>query len=125
MKTISLLLIFFLVVITVVWADSVISDAPICRAVNAAYYGPDVEMGVWSSDAYGWSNIPVEALQQEPILLYTDDTMTAGYALYIYGGKAYIFPHASFEYRADANGEHGGTHDLCDVLIYDLNPEHR
>ncbi len=102
-----------------------VSAAPedhwLCRVVKAAYYGPEVSIGEWDGFIYGWTNIPFEVFEEEPIILYTDELMTSGYVLYHYGDKMYVFPHYSFLRRADSNGNRTGTHDFCDVIIYDLS----
>jgi hypothetical protein len=102
-------------------AQGVAADQPICKAVNVTNYPENARIAQWVGDPEKWAGYPSHFNDENPIFLYTDDTITAGYALYFDAAKQelWIFPHWSFESR----GPTGGTHDLCDVVIYNLNQE--
>ena len=102
-------------------AQGVAADQPICKAVNVTDYPENARVAEWVGYPEKWAGYPAAFNDQEPIFLYMDDTITAGYALYFDPSKQelWIFPHWSFESRGDI----GGTHDLCDVVIYNLNQE--
>ena len=95
-------------------------DAPICKAVNNTPYDTRLSVAEWTGYPEGWLDIPAGVWEVNPVIIHPDIEQLTGYVLYVYGDKLYIVPHWSFESRFDANGEHGGTHDLCDILIYDL-----
>lgn len=97
------------------------ADHPICKAVNVTDYPHHARIAEWVGYPEKWAGMPSDLLEQTPIFLYTDDTITAGYVQYFDAAKQelWVFPHWSFESR----GEYGGTHDLCDVVIYNLNQE--
>lgn len=101
-------------------ADAGAQDQPICKAVNVTDYPPNARVAEWVGYPEGWQDMPAGLLEQESIMLYMDETITAGYALYIQEGELWIFPHWSFESRFDENDQHGGTHDLCPVIVYTL-----
>ena len=121
MKKISVLVIIILIA-GFVLADPLAHDQPICKAVSSTFYPLNARVAEWAGYPEGWKDMPAGLLEQEPMMLYMDETITAGYALYFDAAKQelWIFPHWSFESRFDANGEHGGTHDLCDVIVYTL-----
>jgi hypothetical protein len=102
-------------------------DNWLCRTVAHASVSRAGWVAEWDSQHYTWVGLP-DDLNQVPIdILFVDEEMTAGYVLYFSPAQQelWVFPHWSFDVRTDANGEHEGTHDVCDVLVYDLNPEHR
>lgn len=117
------LLALFALFVSRTGAQGAAADQSICKAVNATNYPPNARVAEWVGYPEKWAGYPTAFNDQEPIFLYMDDTISAGYALYFDAAKQelWIFPHWSFESR----GEHGGTHDLCDVIIYDLKEENR
>jgi hypothetical protein len=99
-------------------AQGAAQDQPICKAVNATDYPENARIAEWAGYPEKWAGYPAAFNDKEPIFLYTDDSISAGYALYFDATKQelWIFPHWSFESR----GPTGGTHDLCAVVIYAL-----
>lgn len=99
-------------------AQGVVADQPICKAVNATDFPDNARVAEWVGYPEKWAGYPVAFNDQEPIFLYLDERIEAGYALYFDPDKQelWIFPHWSFESR----GEYGGTHDLCTVIVYSL-----
>jgi hypothetical protein len=104
----------------IVLASSEGRNTPICRAVQTTPLDDRLSVAVWGDYPEGWIHAPDDLFDRDPIILYMDATQQAGYVLYIVNDKLWVFPHWSFESRFGAAGTHGGTHDLCDVLIYTL-----
>lgn len=93
-------------------------DQPICKAVNATDYPPNARIAEWVGYPEKWQGMPAHFNDDEPIFLYLDETIETGYVLHFDAAKQelWVFPHWSFISR----GEMGGTHDLCEVIVYAL-----
>ncbi len=107
-------------------------DHAMCRAYASTQVSLAGRVAEWVGYPEGWSDMPADLINLD-ILPIPDETLTDGW-LYssFYDLKfspstmqLWVFPHVSFEYSTDANGNNGGTHDLCPVMIYDLNPKDR
>ena len=118
----SLLVMLFLAMAVMlaikVYAEGTAQDQPICKAVNATSYPDNARVAQWVGYPEKWAGMPEHFNDDTPIFLYLDDTIAAGYVLHFDADRQelWIFPHWSFVSR----GLSGGTHDLCDVLVYKL-----
>lgn len=102
-------------------------DHWLCNVMDTASVSRAGRVAEWDAQGYGWVGMPTD-LNQVPIdILFADEQMSAGYVLYFSASQQelWVFPQWSFNVSTDPNGQHEGTHDLCPVRIYDLNPEHR
>lgn len=135
-RLILLSIVLFLCVFVYVTVRAAPEDHPLCRAMASAQVSLSGRYAEWIDYApegspegtpEGWKDMPTDLYDIPIDILYTDERMTQGYLLMVSPSEMelWVFPHWSFEFTYDANGEHGGTHDLCPVLIYDLNPENR
>jgi hypothetical protein len=121
-------MVLLLIAIVAIKSYAAPEDHALCRALTqTAVSGREA---VWIDYPEGWADMPADLINLD-ILPIPDEALTDGW-LYSSGYdlkfspsemELWVFPYWSFEWGADANGEHGGTHDLCPVLIYDLSGE--
>ncbi len=121
MKTISLFIL--LLILTSITAAHSNRNEWLCSVSNAPALST---VAAWDTQHYGWRDMPADlAPFADP--LYADKDLVSAYMLYYSVSKReiWIIPIADLnDVSTDANGDHEGQHDLCDVHIY-LLPEDR
>jgi len=113
------------------WILSEVSAAPedhaLCRVVANGSVSLSGRVAEWVGYPQGWQDMPADLWDIPIDILYADENMSSGYMLQFSPSKQelWVFPLWSFDFATDANGNYGGTHDLCQVMVYDLNLENR